>query len=552
VECPEIEADSLSAMLDWHAFCGNDAFIASVRQSGTLMKSPSGSQSHRKPSPKEPAFVHSLPFQAVRGLVCVLALSYLGSALFWLPPSTSYVLGPIAGIVAALSCRQWWMAGATAAAGVTLGSFLGSVYFSAISFRDYAATEYWIVGGMALVVGCAAAWLLAYREDTERWIAWLAVALIIVAAWQTGFYDTTIPTNGGSGPSAAEMYASTPTVSENISDPEMFILVVRRMQAGESYYQANGRTMVEVNATRPQNAWNLRDMTTLRMPTLFWFLAALPPTWQSWVVAILVLISAGIIAAWTIAARYVHPSLALVGTVVTALYLQGFTAMDLVNVEAWAGMLALVSVALALKALSVRKNPLVWAGAAAAVGLLATVTREIAVAYLLLGLASTLVHKYWRERRVWIPWAVAIGVAVIFYVVHLSVGMSVAARLPNLGANVPGGGAGGHIDFSGAGLPAALRLLGIWTWWPPAEVWIVWLLGVIGGVVGPRDWPRRVLLAGATLGGSLALLLLHPHGVLVDGLPPGYWGELVLPTLLACSALAFARIAGLKPTGTSS
>jgi len=86
----------------------------------------------------------------------------------------------------------------------------------------------------------------------------------------------------------------------------------------------------------------------------------------------------------------------------------------------------------------------------------------------------------------------------------------------------------------------------------PRRVWIVWLLGVIGGVVGPRDWPRRVLLAGATLGGSLALLLLHPHGVLVDGLPPGYWGELVLPTLLACSALTFAWVAGLKPTGTSS
>ena len=70
------------------------------------------------------------------------------------------------------------------------------------------------------------------------------------------------------------------------------------------------------------------------------------------------------------------------------------------------------------------------------------------------------------------------------------------------------------------------------------------LLGMYGGAIA-RDWPTRAMLAGVAVGGVVALFLVHPPGWSGSS-APGYWGDIVMPTVLACVPLAFARRAGVR------
>ena len=93
---------------------------------------------------------------------------------------------------------------------------------------------------------------------------------------------------------------------------------------------------------------------------------------------------------------------------------------------------------------------------------------------------------------------------------------------------------------------ADLELAASFAWWTVASTWVVWTLGTVGGVIAPRDWPRRVLLGGATAGSAVALFCIHPNA-LAGVLPPGYWGYVVFPIVFACAPLALSRVPGLGP-----
>ena len=492
--------------------------------------------------PAKASAARVLAREALLGLSCVVVANYLGFGYFGIPYAAPVALGLLAGTIAGLACSRWWLAGIVGGCGTIAGAFLGAAYSPGGSGTCTPPGAGWSVAVLAACMGAGIAAVLMKRRDLERWVEWLGVAFVIVAAC---LYGSFVPANwkveGGVTP--ADLFMSTPTVSTDMSDAHLFVLTVRRMNVGESYYSAMGRTLAQRNVLSARAGGgitvNLQNPIVFRLPTLYWLLAALPAGGYSWVIAMLVLVAAAVVAAWTIAARFTHPAVALVGTAITGVYLAGFMSFVLPIAETWAGALALVAMALALKSLSVRKKPLAWASAAAGVALLAAVTRELAVAFLLVGLASTLVPDRVRSRRLWIPWAVALGLAAIAYALHVQAVLAVVRTLPH----VVGYSELGHFDPTGRGLVASVAFMANFTWWGLRTAWLILALGTVGGVVGPRDWPRRVLLGGVTVGGAVALFCLHPNTV--AGAPiPGYWGYVVLPTVVACVPLALARMLG--------
>lgn len=471
--------------------------------------------------------------------ICVLTVSYLGAWAFSSQYVSLYLLGPLAGIVAALACRNWWLAGLAAGSGVVVGTLLGAAYSLAGSGRFSIPVVYWPVAGLAVALGMLAAALLQWDERLTVWLAWFGVGVVVFVTCVAGWSYSRL-FNPALGATPVEFFQTTPVMSAGSPDNDIFVLTVRRMEAGMGYYAAMGRTLTELNATRPSAPNDTSSAFAYRPPTLYWFLAALPQGGASWVLAMLVVVATAVVAAWTIAARYVNPAIALAGTMLVGAYLSGFAGAILPAAEPWAGALGLVSVALALKSLSVRNRPLAWATGAAAIALLATMTRELAVGFLLVGLASTLVAERTRSRRLWIPWVVALVLVAFAYLGHAQAVAALSHSSPMIG-----GQAGNYVDATGKGLAASVGDLGNLSWWAASMAWVVWALGLVGSVIAPRDLPRRVLLGSVAVGGSVALFFLHPWAA--PGFPvPGYWGHVVLPTVVACAPLAFARVPSLR------
>lgn len=480
--------------------------------------------------------VRGILLDGLVGFACASAVAYLGMGLFGLPYQISFGLGPAVGLVAALACRPLWLAAPVAALGLAAGTFAGAPFLGSTFGALHRPTSYAVHALIAAAVAIGAGLAIMLNVRLRRWLAWLAVALTIVAAWQCGWFEATMPQRSLGAASSLVFYESTPEVSPSISDDGIFVLTVRRMQAGADYYSAMHRTLVDANAVRPSLSQDLSSPTSYRLPTLYWFLAALPRGIDAWVIAALVLMSAAIVAAWTIASRFTAPHVALVGVVAVAAYLHAFTAMSLAEVEIWAGPLVLIAVALALQSFAAGRRALVWAVAAASAGLLATLVRELAVGVLLLGLASTLAGPGWRARRLWIPWAAAIVVAVVAYGAHMSAVAGLAAGPLQAAASV-----GTHFDPTGRGLAASVTNLATRAWWPTAVGWLLWAFGTVGAVAAGRDWATRVLLGGVALGGAVALFFLHPAGY-QGAQVPEYWGHIVLPTVVACCVLPLSRV----------
>ena len=467
---------------------------------------------------------------------CVVATAYLGFGFMAMTQNALwFVLGPLAGIIAGLACRRWLPAALAAGTGVAVGTLLGALSSPMGHGRLSLPSIYWLAIAVSVAVGAGVAALLAHRPDLSRWAAWLGVGFVLATLWFAGVTYATTSAIEGFAP--VEFFNSTPTMSYQTYDEQIFVLAVRRMQQGQGYYSAMGRTLAELNAVRPGFSDDVSRPTAFRPPTLYWLLASLPGGGIGWVVAFLAIASAGTVAAWSIGARFVEPPLALVGTMVTAGYLARFAGINLVVTESWAGALAIVAVALAVKSLSVRGRAIGWACAAAAVALLATLTRELAVAFLVVGVASSLTDERVRSQRLWIPWSVGLGLAIVAYILHVQ---AVSAFVRTLASHPVAGPRNSYFDPTGRGLVAAVQALARYEWWAVPVAWLVWACGTVGGVVAPLDRPRRVLLGGVTVGAAVVLFCLHPAPG--PGYPiPSYWSYVVMPSVIACSTLVFSR-----------
>jgi hypothetical protein len=472
-------------------------------------------------------------------LIAVVVMAAAGTGLYF-RSSAPLTLGLVGGLTLGLGCTRWWRA---ALAGL-VGPVCGFLLASELSLIRY-PVFFWLpqgvqAAGIAAIIGAVVCFAVSQSPRLKPLLAAFAVLAIVGTMWSSGLTLSTLPASNGGTP--LERLAATPTLSNNSIDEDVFLTYVRSLRAGQSYYPTAVRIFQEMHATSGQ-AQLIGSPLSYRLPTLYWLLSRLPDSPGALVIAMLVACSAGVIAAFVLARLYVGLVPALAGTSIVASMLAGYSGPMLLDTEVWAGILGLVAVTLVVLASRHERHSLALHSCAALVALAATSVRELAVAFLLLGLVAALAglaDGRASRRRTWIPWALGLVACAGILAAHWG-----AARRAYAGVApaVTNGARWFHPD--GSGLVSAVSLVGSHMWLVTAAVWVLVVLGMVGSVVAPHDRISRVMLVGTALLGPLVLLALHPPGWATYGVP-GYWGDLVMPTTLACVPLAFVALRDVR------
>ena len=83
------------------------------------------------------------------------------------------------------------------------------------------------------------------------------------------------------------------------------------------------------------------------------------------------------------------------------------------------------------------------------------------------------------------------------------------------------------------------------TMWRPPTALALLVLASAGAILTPRRTADRLLLATTVAGGAIVVAFMYPGGVAMGtGLPPGYWGDVVMPVILACAPVGLALATG--------
>ena len=180
---------------------------------------------------------------------------------------------------------------------------------------------------------------------------------------------------------------------------------------------------------------------------------------------------------------------------------------------------------------------------AVVVAVVAVAFRELAVAFLVLGLIATLAYPEGRRSRSWIPWAVGLLAAAAIIGAHWVAATSAvgAAGL----AEATGVAANSWLHLDGRGLPAAIALASRTLGWQAPALWVLFALAPLGAFVGPRDRAVRTMLGGVVIAGAVVIAFLYPAGT-SGATVPSYWAETILPTVIAASALAACVLPGVR------
>ena len=462
--------------------------------------------------------------------VALLVMAGAGTSLYFraMPQLT---LGLVGGLVTGLGCTRWWRAVLVAAIAVPCGFFLASQF----TLVRWHAGFFWLPQGLqaaatAAGIGAVVCFAIGQSPRLKTLLAALAVLALVATMWFSALNLATARDNKGI--LTLEQLNQTPKLAADSSDEDIYRAYVFRLRAGQPYYPMAVGVLTEMNQLRSSPVAT-HSALSYRLPTLYRFLAALPPSSGVLVNAILIACSLGVMSAYVLARQFVRQVPALLAASLVASVFAGYSGPMLLDTESWAGILALLAVTLVVVAYRRQRHTLALHTLAAVAAFAAASMRELAVAFLVLGLAAALSDRTGPRRRAWIPWAAACVATLGVYVAH-----AVSAQRAYMGVANPETHGFPWLHLDGSGLVAAVALLGSHAWLIMGVVWVLVLLGMAGSVLAPRDLPTRVMLSGAALVGPLVLLALHPPGSATYGVP-GYWGDLVMPTTLACVPLAF-------------
>ena len=470
-------------------------------------------------------------------LVAIAVITSAGVGLFFRTP-VYLTLGLVAGLTAGIGCTRWWRAAIVSA----LGILVGHVVASFVADPRWHTGLFWLAGALeavALAAAIGAAVNFAIRESPrlKPLINAVAVLAVIATMAYSGLALASVQSAQGFKP--IERLGTMPRLSTQTSDEDMYLNYLGRLRAGEPYYKAVVSVLEEANKARVTAPVTIASPLSYRLPTLYLLLAQMPSP-GSLIDLVLLACSFGVVAAYVLARQFVTPVPALMGASLVASMFAGYTGMMLLDTETWAGILGLCAVTFVVLARRYERRALLMHAAAAGCALLAALIRELSVAFLLIGLAAALVDRSGTRRRSWLPWAVASLTTGVVYVAHWGAARSAfsghaSARTPPFPWFHP----------DGSGLVSAVHLFANHAWMLPWFGWIFVVLGMAGSVLAPKDLPSRLMLGGVALVGPLALALLHPPGWATYGVP-GYWGDLFIPTTLACVPLAFAALSGVR------
>jgi hypothetical protein len=473
-------------------------------------------------------------------VAAITLIAVMSTGTMFLTPSLA-LFGPIAGVAAALGVRGPLRAGATAAGGVVMGTLVASVArvasfasWGPVMLRDAL---------VAALVAIAVRWVLERSPRLASWAAAFGLVLVIASGWWAASVQATLPLHPGV--TRVGYLASSPTMRTGSSDEDIYLAYIHRMARGEAYYPAAVAVLSASNIAHPLGPIRIDTPLSYRLPTLYWLLSRLPADGWSLVWAMLSAGSMAAVAAYVLARQYVVAPLALASAAgLTGLYATYATVPGLLHAEIWAGALALVAVALFVLARRRPPHAMALMVAVAVAALAAAAVRELAAPVVALGLALTALHRDTRRQRLWVPWAVALGVTSAGYVAHWAAATAAfraAALRGPAASDEPGWW---HPD--GRGLYGGVDFFRSIMAWPLAAGWVAAASGLVGAIVGPRERLQRLMTATLVGGGMLVVLFLRPTGSTSTGAPVGYWSEIYVPTMVACIPLALAWLPGAR------
>ncbi len=487
-------------------------------------------------SPENPGETAAARLHAgLLGVVSISLVFLLAPAVTLAAPTL--MVGLLSGALAALSCRRILDSAVAAFVAVPLSTGLAST----TTLLPWAPARIWLVA--AVVYGTLAAMVAAAvrflrdRKHGDALVAGTALAFL-VSAMALRAFDRASQSEPGTLPFLEKVMSAPPSIGKGAWDQDLYRDYVWRMRAGRTYYDAAAAVVAEVNQTDPGRLVP-RAPATYRPPTLYWLLARLP-SGTSILMATLVCGSMASLSAYVLGRRYLVPPLAVVAAAgVAETYAVVASSWMLFETEIWAGAFGLLGVTLLVHSREPGRHRLAWLAAAAA--LCAAAFRELAIAYIILGLVATLVTAEDRRARRWHPWVVALAGAAALQAAHAA---AVADATRGLGGDAIVQMVWFHPD--GSGLTGALGRHAMLVRIRPTVAWMWLAFAALGSLAAPRDWPSRVALAGVVIGGALVLSLFHPTGInnSAAGLACGYWGNTVLPTLLASVPLALTLVPG--------
>jgi hypothetical protein len=474
------------------------------------------------------------------GTAATALLSFAGSWMFLSTPAV-VTLAPVAGVCAALCCRRTVDSALAAAGGCLLGIGLSwAVPFAPWGSPQTVPLEMAAAAAAAAAFGAGAAWLMRTAPRTVRPLVYAALAITVAACWHSALTMATRPLPDGGSPAA--ILSQVPTIEPSTGDEELFLNVVDSLRKGQPYYPTFARALVE--GGRADQV--LGSPVAIRQPIFFYGLALLPRGGIWIVVAALCLATAAVVSAFILAKQYLRVPFALIAAVLVASYCATIAFLPgIIDAEPWTGMLGLVSLALLAVSRSSDTHRRGWAWAAAGVALAGTALRELGVAFVIIGLIASALDSRDRAQRSWLPWASALLAAAVGFIAHVAAARQGVLALGNIASALPPSGfTWWHPDGLGT-LSAVIRMAGFLDVALPVAV-IVAVAAVVGAAMAPHDRCMRFALTAVTGGGWLALVVLRPPGAAESGLPPSYWIDVVLPSVLACAPLALVLVPGAR------
>lgn len=488
------------------------------------------------------------------GACCIAAITAIGAFLFFGPGLGPFLtLAPVAGIAAALSSRRYLTAAVTAALGVVAGSALAMLALR-LQLSGVAA---WLppvslTAVVAAAIAAALVWVLSASPRLERVLAGAAIALLILAGTASALGSATATQDvswatGQASPRLTFLQALQlkPVLSATTGDQSLYLVLIHDIAVGRPFHQAQVADTAADNRAHPDSQVLLDAPLTYRLPTVYVMLAALPNDGVSWLLAALALAALAAIAAFFLARRFVSAPVALVGCAAVVAYGATIAASPgMLLTESWAGLLALCSLAFLVQEPSTARRRALTNAAAMLLATMAALTSELAVAFVLVGLAASLFSEESRRERHWIWWTAGLVGAFSAYVVHWHLALNAFrdAGLPagrsSSGSRYP------YIHADGLGLLAAIDLAARVMRLRDVAFGAAYVAGVAGALLAPGTRRQRTALILVGVGGSAALALLRPPAVTSAGtsLPPGHWGMIVLPSVLACAPLVLSRL----------
>lgn len=241
-------------------------------------------------------------------------------------------------------------------------------------------------------------------------------------------------------------------------DVALYRAMAQKVRGGEDYYAAATRLLRD-------NDYPLRPFVAVRLPTLTYMLAALPP---GLAIVPMCLLIAAVILAWTVrlAPALRTPEICSWASLLVMMNcLTAFSPALVVFHESWAALLIALSLAL-------YRHERWWPSVLLA--LLAVMIRELALPYVLLMGALALLERRWREAAAWagvtIAFLAALGLhaqavwAVTSAADPASPGWSASGGWPFVVAAIQKATLFNHLPFAVTPLLVPLALLG-WTAW---------------------------------------------------------------------------------------